>query len=192
MNRKYLWWGIGIVALILAISVFIQMTRKTTYYGGVIEPSLVAPDIELITQTGQPFKLSEQRNKINLVFFGYTNCPDECPLTLANLKLALEMIGEGSDQIQVVMITTDPARDTASALQEFLAKFNPDFIGLLGASEMLEHAYHSYGVMVAEGGEVHSTRVYVIDHAGNMRLTFPIELQPAEIASDLKNLLKEK
>jgi protein SCO1/2 len=192
MNRKYLVWGIGVVALIVLVSIFIKLTQKVTYYGGVIQPSLLAPDIELTTQNGSAFKLSEETDKYNLIFFGYTNCPDECPATLAKLKQAFALLGEDANQFQVVMVTTDPARDTASALRSFLSKFDPNFIGLLGSPEALQSVYANYGVYVEQGGEVHSNRVYLIDRKGNMRLTFPIEIQPSEIASDLKNLLKEK
>ena len=72
------------------------------------------------------------RGKVVLLFFGFTNCVDECPLTMAHIKLALEMLGDGAQDVQVVLVSTDPVRDTPQVLQDFLGKFNPAFLGITG------------------------------------------------------------
>jgi protein SCO1/2 len=136
--------------------------------------------------------LESQRGKVAVVFFGYTHCPDVCPLTLAKLKQALQELGDSSGDVQVLLVTTDPARDTPEQLQEYVSTFNPAFLGLTGAPEQLEKVWADYGVMVMDGGETHSSRVYVIDRAGNLRLTFSADLQPQDIAHDLALILAEE
>jgi protein SCO1/2 len=150
------------------------------------------PDIHLTDHNGKAFTLSSQRGKVVLLFFGYTNCPDECPLTMAHLKLAMQSLGERSKDVQVVMVTTDPVRDTPQALKDFMAHFNPSFLGLTGPLGDLQEAWRGYGVSVEAGGETHSTFLYVIDPAGNVRETFLPDAEPNDIAVDVGLLLKGK
>jgi protein SCO1/2 len=165
---------------------------KPSFNGGVIEPPLPAPEINLADHNGNNFQVSALRGKVVLIFFGYTNCPDECPATMAHLKLTLDALGDKASDVQVVMVTTDPARDTPQAVKEFLAHFSPTFLGIPGTQEQLEKVWKDYSVAVLDGGETHSNFTYVIDKQGNIRETFNPEMTPDEMASDLKILLKEK
>ena len=142
-------------------------------------------------QNGNSFYLSEMRGRVVLVFFGFTNCVDECPLTMAHFKLALGMLGDGAKDVQVVMVSTDPVRDTPQALKGFLGKFDPSFLGIPGTVDQLTKIWNAYGVVVLDGGETHSSFTYVVDKAGNLKLTFDPESTPEDIASDLKILLAE-
>ena len=90
------------------------------------------------------------------------------------------------------MISTDPARDTPQALKDFMSHFDPSFLGLTGSQAELQKAWKDYGVTVEEGGETHSTYLYVIDPAGNVRETFLPDSEPQDIAHDLKLLVKGK
>jgi protein SCO1/2 len=186
----FLLW-VGLLTVLVAVIVLMLFTQKQSFHGAVIDPPMPAAEIKLTDQNGRPFVLSDQR-KIVLVFFGYTNCPDECPLTMAHLKQALELLGDRAGDVQVAMVATDPARDTAQVLKAWMAKFNPAFLGLLGTPDELAKTYSAYGVMVADGGETHSTFVYVIDRTGNLRLTFLSDSPPQDIAADLNILLREK
>jgi protein SCO1/2 len=143
-------------------------------------------------QNGNPFELSEMRGKVVLVFFGFTNCVDECPTTMAHIKQALEFVGDGAKDVQVVLVSTDPVRDTPQALQDFLAKFDPSYLGIPGSVEALTQVWNDYGVVVLDGGETHSSLTYVIDKGGSLRLKFGQETTPEDMASDLKILLAEK
>ncbi len=189
MQRSSIWVaGIAVVILVIA-TVVLYATRKPSFKGVVLNPPTPAPEISLTDQSGQPFTLSSQRGKVVLLYFGYTNCPDECPSTMAHIKLAVGSLGELSKKIQVLMVTTDPARDDSQALGDFLGKFDPTFLGLLGSDSELQKTYKDYGVVVEDGGETHSYFIYVIDPAGNLRLTFTPDSQPADIASDVRLLL---
>jgi protein SCO1 len=181
-------------AWLLAVSILLNGCSlfKPSFKGGVIDPPLAAPEINLTDQNGNQFKLSDYRGKVVLIFFGYTNCPDECPATMAHLKLALDALGDGAKNVQVVMVTTDPVRDTPTALTDFLAHFSPTFLGIPGTQEQLQKAWSDYGVTVLDGGETHSSFTYVVDKHGDIRETFNPDTTSDEMASDLKILLKEK
>ena len=192
MNRRLFFLGVGILVLLITVAAIVYTTNKPTFKGAVITPPWSAPEIKLTDQNGQPFTMSNQRGKVVLLFFGYTNCPDECPLTMAHLKLVLESLGDQAKDVQVVMVSTDPARDTPQALKDFMNHFNPSFLGLTGPLGELQKAWRGYGVTVEGGGETHSTYLYVIDLSGNIRETFLPDAEPNNITADVRLLLKEK
>jgi protein SCO1 len=164
---------------------------KPAFKGEVVELATPAPEIKMADHNGQMFQLSEKRGQVVLIFFGFTNCVDECPLTMAHLKLALEALGSEKGQVQVVMVSTDPVRDTPQALNDFMNKFNPAFLGIPGTVDELSPVWDEYGVTVLDGGETHSSFTYVVDKQGRLRLHFGPEMPPEEITSDLKVLLSE-
>ena len=164
---------------------------RPAFKGEVVEPAVAAPEIGMADHNGNMFKLSDERGKVALVFFGFTNCVDECPLTLAHFKLALEALGNDAGQVQVVMVSTDPVRDTPQALRDFMGKFNTTFIGIPGTVDELSKLWNAYGVTVLDGGETHSGFTYVVDKQGRLRLHFDPEMAPEDIAADLKVLLSE-
>jgi protein SCO1/2 len=191
MERKtILVLSIVLAALVIAAGV-IAMTRKPSFHGSLIDPPAPASEIKLTDSNGQPFTLGSQRGKVVLMYFGYTNCPDECPLTMAKLKQTLDILGKGSSNVQVIMITTDPSRDNTAQLKKYVTQFNPLFLGLGGTPQQLQQVYQDYGVTVESNGETHSTFLYVIDQKGNFRLTFiGPEMNPQDLADDVQTLLK--
>lgn len=192
MQKRLFWAGIVLIVAVALSAAAWSAVVKPTLHGAVIQPPLQAAEIRLQDFNGQSFSLSSLRGKVVLLYFGYTNCPDECPLTMAHLKLATDRLGAAAQDVRVIMVTTDPKRDTAQTLKDWLGKFNSSFIGLLGTQDQLAQTWKDYGVTVEDGGETHSYFVYVIDRAGNFRETFLPDSQPGDIASDLKMLLAEK
>ena len=192
MNRRLVIVGAGILVLLAAIAAVVSMTTKPAFHGALISPSWPAPEIQLTDHNGQAFTMSSQRGKVVLLFFGYTNCPDQCPLTMAHIKLALESLGDRAKNVQVARVSTDPVRDTPQALKDFMTHFDPLFLGVTGTPAELQKAWRDYGVAVEDGGETHSTYLYVIDPAGNVRETFLPEAEPNEIAADIALLLRGK
>ena len=190
MKQNALWFGFAAGALVMAIAGYFAFARPT-FRGAVIDPPMPAPDFSIVDDRGVQFHMSDMRGKIVLLYFGYTHCPDECPLTMAHLKQALETLGSRAQGVQVVMVSTDPARDTPQALDDFLGRFNPDFLGITGSPGDLEKIYEDYHVVVLEGGETHSSFTYVIDPKGFLRLTFVPDSTPGDIANDLGTLLAE-
>jgi protein SCO1 len=192
MNRRLIFLGIGILVVLGAATVIFLATNKPSLKGSVIDPPWPAPEIQLADHNGRPFTLTSQRGKVVLLFFGFVNCPDECPLTMAHLKLAKDSLGDQADDMQVIMVSTDPARDTPQALKDFMGHFDPAFLGLTGTVEELQTTWKDYGVTVEDGGETHSTYVYVVDPTGNIRETFLSDSEPDVIAADVKLLLDGK
>jgi protein SCO1/2 len=192
MHRKTIMVGAGIAVILLLFSLVYFITNKPSLRGSVITPPWAAPEISLRDHDGQPFTLSSQKGKVVLLYFGYVNCPDECPLTMAHVKLARESLGDRAQDIQVIMVSTDPVRDTPQALKTFMEHFDPSFQGLTGSGPDLQKTWQDYGVTVEDGGETHSTYLYVIDPAGYIRETFLPDTESRDIAADIKLLLDEK
>ncbi len=191
MQQKVLLWGVALIAVLGLIIGILFFTAKPSFHGAVIDPPIPAAEIKLMDSNGKLFTLSDLRGKVVILYFGYTNCPDECPLTMAHLKLAMDILGNKSKDVQVVMISTDPTRDTPDAMKTFLGKFNQGFVGLVGTSDELVKVWKDYGVTVENGGETHSNFIYMIDRAVNFRETFLPDSLPADIAADTNLLLSE-
>lgn len=199
MKTKMLYLGIGAV-LVAALLVGFQLSRRPyTYRGSTIDPPVPAADFELSNQHGQKFRLSEQRGEIVLLFFGYSNCPDVCPLTMSNFKSIKEELGDQADKVRFIFVTVDPERDTKERLLEYVKVFDPEIVALTGSRAELEPVWKSYGVYQAKqdtgsaaGYSVdHTARTYLIDQEGNWRLTYPFEMEKADIISDVRHLINK-
>lgn len=201
MNRKTLLVGISIWLLLVAVTVGVLLFAKPDTFRGTsyVEPYPVASEIDLTRSGGNRFRLSELRGDVVLVFFGYTSCPDVCPTTMAQLRLALsELKEQDAERVKVVFVTVDPERDTPERVQEYVNQFNPSFIGLSGTKQELEKIWTEYGVYreIAEqqsaAGYVvnHTARVNLIDQDGNLRVSFSFDTPVEDIVHDLKLVLK--
>lgn len=191
MSRKLIVIGSAVLAVLVLAAGILFATRKPSLRGVVINPPITAADIKLTDSNGQPFSLSTERGKVVLLYFGYTNCPDECPATMAKLKLTMGLLGNLAQNVQVLMVTTDPARDNPAQMKKWMTGFYPTFLGLMGTADELQQAYNAYGVTVENGGETHTTYLYVIDAKGNLRLTFDgPSMDPQDVADDVQTLLK--
>lgn len=192
--------ALGFLAGLIAVfAIRFFTTEKYVFQGVLIDPPAHAYDFSLTDQNGQVFTLSEQRGKINLIFFGYTNCPDICPTTLAMFQKIKADLGDGANQVNFVMITVDPERDDVARLKSYLAAFDPSFIGLTGDPMTLEHIWHAYGVFVDHSEDAHannalidhSSRVYLINQKGEWLLNYPYGMEYEKIVSDIRYLLSE-
>ncbi|NND03680.1 MAG: SCO family protein [Acidimicrobiia bacterium] len=180
----------------LAWLVVIPRLQPHTFNGVVMQSLTEAPAIDLRSTSGELVSLDSFKGKLVVVYFGYTHCPDVCPTTLSTLNRALDRMGDRSDDVQVVMVTVDPERDTVDLLAEYMSYFNETFIGLTGSVEDVAKVATTYGVyFAANDGDAdsgytvdHTAHLMVIDRAGHLRLVLPPELGPEEIASDLEYL----
>src|SRR5687767_12669306 len=149
MDRKTLLIGIASFLFLLTIGLAVFVFAKPASFRGTTfaEPYPVASEIDLTRSDGSRFRLSELRGDVVLVFFGYTACPDVCPTTLAELRQALsELNARDVERVKVVFVTVDPDRDSPERVQEYVAQFNPAFIGLSGSKTDLEKVWAEYGV----------------------------------------------
>lgn len=186
---------------ILFLALFISACRSDDVFRGSVMPETPIPDFTLRDQQGEAFKLSEQRGKVVLFFFGYTFCPDVCPLTLSTWKRVEEALHADAPQVKFVYVTVDPGRDTPEKLKTHLAVFSSTFTGLTGDSTALREVYASFGVYIEKvniaasaAGYLmnHTTRMFVVDRNGNLRLLIAHDAPVADIVHDLRLLLKEK
>lgn len=157
-----------------------------------------AKGFSLTDHTGKPRTLQDFRGKLVVVFFGYTQCPDVCPTTMAKMATVMKELGPASKDVQVLFITLDPERDTQELLNAYVPAFHPSFIGLRGDAEATARTAKEFKVFYAKtpsGDDPknytvdHMTGSYVFDRDGRVRLLVRHEAEPGAIASDLRQLL---
>ncbi|MCB0197393.1 MAG: SCO family protein, partial [Anaerolineae bacterium] len=115
-----------------------------TFKGSQLDPPMDLPDFELMSDEGQPYQFSDTAGEITLVYFGYTFCPDVCPLTMADVKQALAEL-ETEDEINVLFISVDPERDTPEILSRYLDAFGSEFVGLTDTMERTQPVLQAFG-----------------------------------------------
>lgn len=175
-------------------------TKSTALKSGVFDPPRMAPDFSLPSSRDNQFTLSEQRGKLLVLGFGFTNCPNVCPMTLANLAQVYKNLGALAGQVQVVYMTVDPERDTPARLREYLTNFNSHFVGVTGSADELAAVRQAYGIIAKKevhknGGNYevhHSSYIYLIDRDGLLRALVPFGKSADDITHDIKILLQEK
>lgn len=158
---------------------------------------VAAPSVALEGPGGEPIALTDFEDKVVVLYFGYTFCPDVCPITLAKLARARDMLGDGAEDVQVVMITVDPDRDTHEVLADYTTAFDPTFIGLTGAPSDIDRIATTYGVYYqaedstsAAGYLVdHTSTVMVVDRNGELKLLVSFDATDVDLADDLAYLV---
>jgi protein SCO1/2 len=173
------------------------LSAKTPFQGVDVTGSEIGRGLALTDHTGKERTLADFRGKVVLVIFGFTQCPDVCPTTLANAASAVRQLGDEAKDVQVLFITVDPKRDTLELLRQYVVAFHPQFLGMGGDAARVAKTAKDFNMYVAERpGKTpdaytvdHSTQMYAFDRQGRVRLVIPHTAAPAAIASDLKVLL---
>ena len=158
-----------------------------------------AKDFQLTDHNGQPRSLKDFRGKLVVVFFGYTQCPDFCPTSMAELAQARKLLGPDADKLQALFITVDPERDTPELLKAYMANFDPTFLALRGTPEQLAAVAKDFKVYYKKvDGKTpgsytmdHTAASYVYDTQGRLRLYARYGSGAPALASDLQLLLKQ-
>ncbi|PAV47340.1 cytochrome c oxidase assembly protein [Pseudomonas sp. HAR-UPW-AIA-41] len=144
------------------------------------------PELTLTNVDGQPQALSSLKGKWTLVFFGYTFCPDICPTTLAQLRqLNSQLPAETRSQLQILMVSLDPHRDTPEKLKQYLGFFDPAYLGLTGPLADIQKLANAVSIPFIPGDT--SKENYTVDHSGNLVLLGPDGRQRGFIRAPLKN-----
>lgn len=168
------------------------------FHGTVVPSPEPVTDFTLTAHTGERVSLNDFRGKVVLLYFGYTYCPDICPTTLANLARVMDKLGRRSDEVQVVMISVDPERDTPEKLAKYVTTFDPSFIGLTGSPAEIATVTTMMGIFYEkESGTIesgylvnHTASILVIDQEGALRLVYSLDTPDEDIASDLRQLTR--
>jgi protein SCO1 len=156
-----------------------------------------AKDFQLPDVDGKPRSLADFRGKAVVVFFGYTQCPDVCPTTLAEIAEAKKLLGPDGQKVQGIFITVDPERDTPEVLKQYVANFGPDFVALRGTPEQAAAVAKDFKVYFkkVEGKAPgtytmdHTAASFVFDPQGRLRLYTRYGSGAQALAGDLKLLL---
>jgi len=158
-----------------------------------------AKDFQLTDHNGQPRSLKDFKGKLVVMFFGYTQCPDVCPTSMAELAEAKKLMGPDGEKVQGVFVTVDPERDTPQVLKAYMANFDPSFLALRGTPEQLAEMAKDFKVYYKKvAGKTptsytmdHSAASLVYDTQGRLRLYTRYGSGPQALASDLQLLLKQ-
>jgi protein SCO1/2 len=164
---------------------------------GVLRPAMAAPELALAGTDGRPLRLSNYRGKVVLLAFGFSNCGEVCPITLATLAGARKKLGANAANVQVVYVTVDPERDDAAQMRKFLGSFDASFVGGVGSRAEIDAAQARYGISSSKiahaGGGYsigHSSSIYMIDRSGRLRAVMPYGHPVEDFVHDLKILLR--
>jgi protein SCO1/2 len=172
--------------------------KKPQFKGVDITGADYAQDFRLPDADGKMRSLKDFQGKVVLVFFGYTQCPDACPTTLAEITQAKKQLGADGAKVQTVFISVDPERDTPQVLKAYMANFGPDFLGLRPAdAQQLATVTKDFKIYYKKvpGDQPgtysmdHTAATFVYDPQGKLRLYERYASGPEALASDIKQLL---
>ncbi|MGQ0800315.1 MAG: SCO family protein [Pseudomarimonas sp.] len=185
-----------LIACLIALAA--NVNAEVTLKAGVFSPPRLAPEFSLPGTGASELTLSTYRGKLVMLGFGFSHCPEVCPVTLAHLAQARKQLGADADQVQVVYITVDPERDTLERLRSYLTAFDSTFVGGTGSEAQLMAVRKEYGIAASKvrkaDGSVefaHSAFTYLIDRQGRLRALMPYGHTAEDFVHDLKILLSE-
>ena len=170
---------------------------KTPFNGIDVTGAAMGRALALTDHNGTPRSLADFRGKVVVVTFGYTQCPDVCPTTLADLSSAVNKLGPDGSRVQVLFVTVDPKRDKPELLKQYVPAFNPGFLGLYGDEAATKKATGEFKVYAQErAGKTaetytvdHTAQTFAFDREGRLRLVFGYGVTPEAMASDFRILL---
>lgn len=195
-----------LLAAVVAAGLLVLASGALLYYAFTVTPhgaansvlsAMIGGKFTLVDQNGKPFTDADMRGKWQLVFFGYTHCPDVCPTTLNELSLAFDKLGPAArKKIGVVFISVDPDRDTPAVLKDYVSSFSAPVTALTGTPAEVAQAAKDYRVYFAkhptkDGGYDmdHSALIYVMDPEGRFTATFAPDDPADKIAERMQKLL---
>lgn len=189
--------GLALVCVALAVTIFgVSLWQPVPKYTSFTPPRALSEQTFYTTQ-GE-MTTADLRGKVSLVYIGYTNCPDYCPTTLGDLKQMMKALGSKADEVNVLFITVDPARDTLEKLESYIAVFDNRFIGAQMSADALPLFTRELGLSYALGepGETgyypveHSTNLMLLDRQANLIGFWRYGTPAGDLASDVKAVLR--
>ena len=195
---------VGLAVAVLALLLFAgaatiyfarEAAQREGLKAGAFYPVHAAPDFALRGSDGSQVTLARYRGKVVLLTFGFTHCAAVCPTTLATLAQARSGLGQAADAVQVIYVTVDPQRDDPAHMQQYLAAFDPTFIGATDGPDTLASVRDKYGVTAVREGTgpdyamAHTSSIFLIDPAGRLRAVMPFGHDAADFMHDIERLL---
>lgn len=170
--------------------------RNGEVTGVLLDDPAPAPQFTLTSHEGELFSLDEMDGKITAIFFGYTGCPDICPMTLGHMAQATEALGEDADQVEYLLITVDPEQDDPDRLSQYISRIDAPLTALTGSQAELEPVWDDYDILVErrerEGGGYlvdHSAQIWLIDQNGDLVMFMPMGADGDHLTASLRWLL---
>jgi len=167
------------------------------FKGSDITGTHLGQGVALTDFNGQPRTLKDFAGKVQVVFFGFTQCPDVCPTSLAELSDVMQQLGPDADRVQVLLITVDPERDTPEVLKQYVTNFDPRFLALTGSADQIKQAAASFKAYYAKvprpDGDYtmdHTAAFYLLDGKGEARVLANNNIGADALAHDIKALLQ--
>ena len=175
----------------------LQTAGNHGYHGTYLDDPYVVPDVALPDSAGTSYSLASAPAPLKLVFFGYTHCPDICQVVMSTIASAVSRLDTAQGkQVQVVFVTTDPARDTGPVLRTYLDRLDPDFVGLTGKLQRIVDLARPLKVYIEKGDKLpsggydvtHTTEVFGVT-GDKARIAWGQDTSPAELKADIIKLL---
>jgi len=199
-----LFLAVAFVAIALAISIFAPRATRLTTTGSVTDvtgvthgtplmPQRTARDFVLPDGDGRPTHLLARAYPLTLLFFGYTHCPDACPLALGSLGRAYRMLDATERaRTRIVFVSVDPVRDRPSVVRSYVRGFDPHIVGLTGSARELSAVWKAYRIQVnAKTHEIeHGDTIYAIDVSDRMTYIYPPDSLANDLATDMRALAR--
>jgi len=197
-NRMLAMAAAGAAALGLLAVLLFRSLQPHIYAGTVLQGNTPAPPLQGLTFIdGEPANPGDANGEVTLVFFGYTHCPDICPTTLANVRGAIDQLGDDAEAVNLWMVSVDTERDNAQFLEDYVDHFAPQFAGLSGTPEDIDAATALYGIHY-QIHEADDNGEYLVDHSagimgigpdGVLRIVWAPDTPPSAMADDIRALL---
>jgi protein SCO1/2 len=186
--------------LAAAATVAATSCRASPPHGVVIDKPHPAVPLVVTLPSGRPYELAADTGKFVLLYFGYTQCPDLCPMMLNDWARVKRNIGQAADRIRFVFVSVDPERDTKEGTAQFVQRFDSSFVGLAPTVAELETIKRAWEITVykersASPGRsagqysvAHPANAFLLDRAGRIRVLYPPETRWQDLAADLKRM----
>lgn len=188
------------LALVFSVVLLSACSEQASFQGSDISGGKIGQGWALTDHHGNPASVDRFKDKVTVVFFGFTQCPDVCPTSLSEVRTALASLGPEARDVQVLMITVDPERDTAETMKDYLQVFSDglptEFLGLTGTPEEIRQAAKAFRAYYAkvptpDGSYTmdHSASYYLLDKSGQARVLVSNQAGSDALAQDIKQLL---
>ncbi len=176
------------------------VTPPNSATGTLLDPPKQLADFTLTSHTGKPLRLSDLQGRPVLLFFGYTHCPDVCPLTLSEWKKVKQALGDAASEVEFVFVSVDGARDTPDVLARYVAGYDPAFTGLTGDKATVQTIAKDFGVYFHDhdnGADEearlvdHSPASFLINRDGKLRVVYSYGIPSEVISADIRHVLTQ-
>lgn len=195
-SARRIWFAVGLMCL-MGVLAGCGDGSAVKFKGSDISGTKIGSNWALTGMDGKSYTSSNFAGRVQLVFFGFTQCPDICPTALAELSEVLRSLGDQASRVQVLMISVDPERDTPEVLRAYVSGFNPNFLGLTGTPAQIKQVAASFKAYyakapAAKGGYSmdHSSSFYLLDPKGEARVLVSNNAGSDALVHDIKLLLK--